>query len=73
MPAGLYIDDIACPAARTCYTAGAGGMITRTTNGTRFAKVKTPVRRNLNGITCITTTACYAVGADGAIEAYNTE
>ena len=73
VPAGLYITDITCPAARTCYTAGAGGTITRTTNGTRFAKVKTPVRLNLNGITCITTAACYAVGADGAIEAYNAE
>ena len=50
-----------------------GGTITRTTNGTRFAKVKTPVRLNLNGITCVTTGACYAVGAKGAIEAYNTE
>ena len=73
VPAGLFINDIACPAARTCYTAGAGGAITRTTNGTRFAKVKTPVRSNLNGITCVTTAACYAVGAKGAIEAYNAE
>jgi photosystem II stability/assembly factor-like uncharacterized protein len=70
VPNGLFIIDIACPAARTCYTAGVGGAITRTTNGTRFTKVKTPVRSALNGITCVTTAACYAVGAKGAIEAY---
>ena len=69
VPAGLVINDIACPAARTCYTVGADGTITRTTNGTRFTPVKTPARENLNGITCVTTSACYAVGAAGTIEA----
>jgi Photosynthesis system II assembly factor YCF48 len=69
VPAALVINDIACPAARTCYTAGAAGTITRTTSGTRFALVKAPARENLNGITCVTAAACYAVGAAGAIEA----
>jgi hypothetical protein len=69
MPAGLVINDIACPAAHTCYTAGAGGAILRTTNGTRFTPVKTTARENLDGITCITASACYAVGAAGTIEA----
>src|SRR5580704_13256861 len=71
VPAGLLINDIACPAARTCYTAGTGGVILRTTNGTRFAPVKTHGRENLNGITCVTTSTCYAVGAAGTIEAYD--
>jgi len=70
VPAGLVINDIACPATRICYTAGTGGTITRTTDGTRFAPVKTPVRKNLNGITCVTASACYAVGAVGTIEAF---
>jgi photosystem II stability/assembly factor-like uncharacterized protein len=69
VPAGLVISDIACPAARTCYTAGTKGSILRTTNGTRFAPVKAPARENLDGITCVTASACYAVGAAGTIEA----
>jgi photosynthesis system II assembly factor YCF48-like protein len=69
VPSGLVINDIACPAAGTCYTAGAGGVILRTTNGTRFTPVKTATRANLYGITCVTTSACYAVGAAGTIEA----
>jgi photosystem II stability/assembly factor-like uncharacterized protein len=69
LPAGVFISDIACPAARTCYTAGAGGVILRTTNGTRFTRVKTTSRENLNGITCVTASVCYAVGATGTIEA----
>ena len=69
VPDGLVINDIACPAARTCYTAGADGVILRTTNGTRFTPVKTLARENLYGITCVTTSACYAVGAVGTIEA----
>jgi hypothetical protein len=68
VPTGLDINDIACPAARTCYTAGAGGVILRTTNGTRFAPLKTSVREALNGITCVTASDCYAVGAAGTIE-----
>ena len=44
-------------------------VILRTTNGTRFTPVKTSTRANLNGITCVTTVACYVVGADGTIEA----
>lgn len=71
VPAGLVINDIACPAARTCYTAGAGGIILRTTNGTRFTPLKTPSRENLNGITCVTASTCYAVGAAGTIEAFH--
>jgi hypothetical protein len=69
VPANLVINDIACPAALTCYTAGPGGAITRTTNGTRFARVTTPAREELNGITCVTPSACYAVGAAGTIVA----
>ncbi len=69
VPNGLVINGIACPAARTCYTAGTRGTITRTTNGTRFTPVKAPARENLNGITCVSPCACYAVGAAGTIEA----
>jgi len=67
VPAGLVINDIACPAERTCHTAGAGGTITRTVNGTVFAPVKAAARKNLYGITCVTASACYAVGAGGTI------
>ncbi len=67
VPANAVINDIACPAARACYTAGAGGAILRTTNGTTFAPVKTPARKDLDGITCVTASVCYAVGAAGTI------
>jgi photosystem II stability/assembly factor-like uncharacterized protein len=70
-PTGLFINDITCPATRTCYTAGAGGVVLRTTNGTRFTRVKTSTQENLEGITCVTASACYAVGAAGTIEALN--
>jgi hypothetical protein len=69
VPNGLVINAIACPATRTCYTAGTKGVITRTTTGTKFAPVKTSARENLNGITCVSPCACYAVGAAGTIEA----
>lgn len=69
VPVGVVINDIACPAARACFTAGNAGTILRTLNGTTFTKVKAPSRENLNGIACVTATACYAVGAAGAIEA----
>ena len=68
VPNGLVIYDIACAAARTCYTVGAGGVILGTANGTRFRRVKTSVRKTLYGITCVTASACYAVGAAGTIE-----
>jgi hypothetical protein len=69
VPSGLVISDIACPATRTCYTAGTKGTILRTTNGSKFAKVKAPARADLDGITCVGVSACYAVGAAGTIEA----
>ncbi|MGH3254680.1 MAG: WD40/YVTN/BNR-like repeat-containing protein [Streptosporangiaceae bacterium] len=65
---GLAINDITCPAALTCYTAGAGGVILRTTTSTRFTPIKTSSGENLNGITCVTAADCYAVGAAGTIE-----
>jgi photosystem II stability/assembly factor-like uncharacterized protein len=64
---GVIRNDIACPAARTCYTVGDHGTITRTTNGTTFAAEASPTRSNLSGITCVTPATCYAVGANGTI------
>ena len=68
VPDGLALNDIACPAAHTCYAAGDGGVILRTTNGTGFTPIKTRTRENLYGITCVTASDCYAVGAAGTIE-----
>ena len=39
-----------------------------TVNGTRFAPVKAPARKDLDGITCVTASACDAAGAAGTIE-----
>jgi photosystem II stability/assembly factor-like uncharacterized protein len=59
--------DIACPSARQCYTAGDGGSITRTTNGSRFTADPSPTKTDLFGVSCPSTSACYAVGDDGTI------
>jgi hypothetical protein len=60
---------IACPAARTCYTAGNQGTITRTANGTAFVADGHPTTRDLYGITCADAVTCYAVGDGGTIVA----
>jgi hypothetical protein len=60
---------IACPAARTCYTAGDRGTITRTTNGTAWGADGHPATRDLYGITCADAVTCYAVGDGGTIVA----
>jgi len=60
---------IACPAARTCYTAGDRGTITRTVNGTAWVADGHPTTRDLYGITCADAVTCYAVGDGGTIVA----
>jgi len=64
---GSIRNDLACPAARTCYTVGDHGTITSTANGTAFVADSSPTARNLYGITCADATACYAVGDDGTV------
>jgi hypothetical protein len=64
---GVLMFDIACPAIRTCYTAGYHGAITQTANGSRFRAVPSPTRANLYAIGCVTAADCYAAGADGTI------
>jgi photosystem II stability/assembly factor-like uncharacterized protein len=60
-------NDIACPAALTCYLAGSDGAIARITNGTTYTAQPSPTTSNLYGITCTDTTVCYAAGDDGTI------
>jgi photosystem II stability/assembly factor-like uncharacterized protein len=64
------LNDIACPAALTCYLAGSDGAIARITNGTTYTAQASPTTSNLYGITCTDTTACYAVGDHGTILIY---
>ena len=61
------LNDIACPAALTCYLAGSRGTIARITNGTTLAAQRTPTTRDLYGISCAGPAACYAVGDNGTI------
>ena len=61
------LNDIACPAALTCYLAGSRGTIARITNGTTLAAQLTPTARDLYGISCAGPAACYAVGDNGTI------
>ena len=61
------LDDIACPAALTCYLGGSHGSIARITNGTTLAAQRSPTSRDLYGIGCADPAACYAVGDNGTI------
>ena len=61
------LNDIACPAALTCYLAGTRGSVARITNGTTLAAQRSPTARNLYGIGCAGPRACYAVGDGGTI------
>jgi photosystem II stability/assembly factor-like uncharacterized protein len=61
------LNDIACPAALTCYLAGSRGSIARITNGTTLAAQRTPTARDLYGIGCAGPAGCYAVGDNGTI------
>ena len=65
--AASVLNDIACPAALTCYLAGSGGSIARITNGTTLTAQRTPTARDLYGIGCAGPATCYAVGDDGTI------
>jgi len=64
---GSVFNDIACPAALTCYLAGSHGAMARITNGTTFTAQASPTTSSLYGITCTDTTVCYAVGDNGTI------
>ena len=61
------LNDIACPAALTCYLAGTHGTIARITNGTTLAAQRTPTARDLYGIGCAGPATCYATGDNGTI------
>lgn len=61
------LTDIACPTKLTCYLTGTHGSIAKITNGSKTAAQHTPTTRNLNGITCASPCACYAVGDNGTI------
>jgi hypothetical protein len=61
------LNDIACPAALSCYLAGSHGSIAKITNGTALAAQRTPTTRNLYGIGCADPATCFAVGDNGTI------
>ncbi len=61
------LNDIACPAALTCYLTGSHGSIARITNGTTLSAQLTPTARDLYGIGCAGPATCYAVGDNGTI------
>jgi hypothetical protein len=61
------LNDIACPAALTCYVAGSRGTIARITNGTTVTAQHTPTARDLYGTGCAGPATCYAVGDNGTI------
>jgi hypothetical protein len=61
------LNDIACPAALTCYIAGSRGTIAHMTNGSTATADPTPTITDLFGISCAGPTTCYAVGDKGTI------
>src|SRR5438105_1992201 len=46
------LNDIACPAALTCFIAGSRGTIARITNGTTLTAEPTPTKSDLYGVRC---------------------
>jgi photosystem II stability/assembly factor-like uncharacterized protein len=61
------LNDIACPAALTCYIAGSRGTLTHMTNGSRATADPSPTTSDLFGIGCAGGASCYAVGDNGTI------
>ena len=61
------LNDIACPAALTCYMAGTGGAIAEITSGTTVTAQRTLTTSDLYGIACAGPSTCYAVGDNGTI------
>lgn len=61
------LNDIACPAALTCFIAGSRGTIARITNGATVTAEHTATTGDLYGIGCAGPATCYAVGDDGTI------
>ena len=71
---GASLTGVSCPGATRCYAVGdffKGGSapqrLVETWNGTSWSIVATPapsgtIRSSLNGIACVTTTTCFAVG-----------
>lgn len=61
------LEDIACPAAQTCWIAGSHGTIARISGGTTVTAEPVPTTADLHGITCTGTATCYAVGDGGTV------
>jgi photosystem II stability/assembly factor-like uncharacterized protein len=61
------LNDIACPAALTCFIAGSRGTIARMTSGSTVSAEPTLTTSDLFGIGCAGPATCYAVGDNGII------
>jgi RHS repeat-associated protein len=73
LPSGDYPNDIACPAADTCYTVGSirhtSGLVPdiykTTDGGTKWSSQKVPAAVGaVNFISCPSASDCYATGTD---------
>ncbi len=61
------LNQIACPAALTCYLTGSRGTIAEIANGARVISQRTPTKSDLYGIGCSGPLSCFAVGGNGTI------
>lgn len=61
------LEDIACPAAQTCWFVGGHGTIARITGGATVTAEPVPSTAGLHGIACAGGAGCYAVGDRGTI------
>jgi hypothetical protein len=64
------LNDIACPAALTCYLAGSRGPIPRITNRTTLTAQHSPTARDLHGTGCGGPATCHAAGDNDTILAH---
>lgn len=58
---------IACTGTYGCVTVGNQGSITESAGGYTFIRDRSPISRNLFGVTCVAMSICYAVGNFGTI------
>jgi photosystem II stability/assembly factor-like uncharacterized protein len=69
---GNFLQAVSCvPASTNCWAVGRAGKIVMTTNLTTWTAQTSNTTSYLNGVTCISTSFCVAVGQNGTVDVYN--
>jgi photosystem II stability/assembly factor-like uncharacterized protein len=63
---------VACePSTTTCFAVGASGTIVQSTDMTTWTTATSGTTSDLNSITCVSTTECFATGQSGQVDVFN--